>query len=227
MVPSLAVLLALAVLSFSTGATTLTFDDLDVGSVPGFMPIQNGYGGLDWTNMDVLNAETCSPCGYANGVVSESNVAFNAFGDPASVSRQQGLTLNSFYITAAWNDGLNISVTGKLAGVTVHSTTFTIDTSGPVLKTFNWAGIDEVDLVSSGGVPHGFSREGEQFALDDLAITIAEPETSELILGGLAVVVIRQQRRLYLRGRQVRSLFTRALRFLLGSGRNHQGPLRA
>jgi hypothetical protein len=63
--------------------TVITFDDL-----PSYSQISNGYAGLNWNNFYVLNTPDygLNPSGYQNGTVSVPNVAFNAWGNPASIS---------------------------------------------------------------------------------------------------------------------------------------------
>lgn len=110
-------------------ATLITFDDLsDNGNGT---QIPNGYQGLNWSNLYVLNTQLFStPSGYQNNTVSPPNVVFNGFGAPAVISNN-AFTLNSFYLGAAWNDGLQVTVIGKLNGVTLDTATFTANTSGP------------------------------------------------------------------------------------------------
>ena len=72
-------------------------------------PIGNGYGGLNWNNWYVLDTSIYGNGvnGYAHGLVSSPNVAYNSFGGPATFSAASGaFTLDSFYLTAAWNNNL-------------------------------------------------------------------------------------------------------------------------
>jgi len=176
-------------------ASTITFDDLSGGSIP------NGYGGLNWSNFYSLNGDTYGLSGYQNGVVSHSNVVYNAYGDPAAVSGSP-FTFNSAYFTAAWNDRLNIEAIGYLAGTAIYDTTFVVNTSGPTLETFNWSNIDEVYFRSSGGVNHGYNGGGEHFAMDNFTINgspAAVPEPASLIvwfvLGGGGIAMSRLRKR--------------------------------
>lgn len=103
-------------------------------------------------------------------------------------------TFNSAYFTAAWNDGLTIDVTGKLGGVTEDATSFVVNTSGPTLETFNWTDIDELDFSSFGGVNHGYTGNGTQFAMDNMTINgpvtaTPEPRLLLFLIVGLACIV--------------------------------------
>jgi len=163
-------------------ARLITFDDLPDNSV--YQGIPNPSAGFDWSpHFWYLDAADYPyPSGYQNGVVSAPNVAFNENGLPVSFSRRPSMPfeLDSFYLAAAWRDGLEVTVTGELCSsaqtcVVVDSTTLTVSTSGPTLETFNWDDVNKVVFQSFGGVPVGF--EGYQFVLDNLSVS-SVPESS-------------------------------------------------
>lgn len=173
--------------TYPYGLVTINFDDL-----PGtILPIPNGYYNLNWNNYWYLDGVNYfgNPSGYQNGVVSPNNVAYNAFGNPASVWQRTAdpFIVYSGFLTAAWNDGLQVDLTGYYAGNPVIAGSFLIDTSGP---TFFFATapvwIDTFTIVSSGGVNHGYSGSGTHYALDDLTVfTTPEPGTLLLVGTGL------------------------------------------
>ncbi|MDX2241198.1 MAG: PTPA-CTERM sorting domain-containing protein [Leptolyngbyaceae cyanobacterium bins.302] len=176
-------------------ALTLTFDEIATeGS------ISNGYGGLNWDNFYVLNSTTFfggAPNGYKFGTASPEKVAYNAFGAPASVLKgSQPFTLNSAYLTAAWNDGLNILIEGIQGINTVYSTTVVVDTTSPTLFNFNWSGIDSLRFTSFGGVNAGYGGGGTQFALDNLTINATPIPTPALLPGliGMGVMALRKRK---------------------------------
>jgi hypothetical protein len=195
----LVLLASLAGLSLAhpASATLITFDDLADNSV--YQRIPNPYAGFDWSPHFLYKdgATELLPSGYQNGVVSASNVAFNGDGRPVNFSRRMPFELDTFYLTAAWRDGLQVTVTGELNGVVVDNTTLTVNTSGPTLETFNWD-VNKVVFQSFGGVPVGF--EGYQFVLDNVKISpvpkastdfaslrgVPEPSTWALMLLGFA-----------------------------------------
>ena len=75
-------LVTMLALGSNANALVINFDSL-VGSE---VLITKGYSGLNWSNFYYLRGSDYTNTGYAAGVVSSPNIAFNAFGDPASFS---------------------------------------------------------------------------------------------------------------------------------------------
>ena len=172
-------------------SSTLTFDDI---TVIDFAAIPDGYGGFDWhyptpNGFRAMNpANTASPIpgsGYENGIVSGTNIAF---GNSSNITIDRSISGEAFnfqsaWLTAAWHDGLNIQVVGKLSGATIYSTTVTVDTDSPTLFTFNYLGIDTLLFTSSGGTSAGLGGSGVDFAMDDFSFS-AVPIPPALYLFG-------------------------------------------
>lgn len=190
-------LLALPVMALPA-QTTLTFDDIGCG----FCLIPNGYGGLNWNNFGVVNSTTYAPnSGYQAGTTSGQYVAFNGSGVPASMTQgSDPFAFNSGQFTSAWNDNLNLDVTGYVGGVPTYFASYTLSATAPTLLTFNWANVSEVDFIASGGTQHsGYVGSGTEFALDDLTINssaVPEPASTALLGTGLIGLygVIRRRR---------------------------------
>jgi hypothetical protein len=179
--------LVLAPITRAGADQLIIFDDINTGTNGDVFPILSPYAGLNWNNFGVISPATSNQCfaqcGYFFGIISSPNVAFNILGNPASFSSSTPFTLNSFYLTADENDGLNVSVTGLLNGVVADTATFTVNSTSPTLATFNWANINEVDFSASGGTPHGWVlpipgfpngfpiASGTHFALDNVSIS--------------------------------------------------------
>jgi hypothetical protein len=176
-------------------AQTITFDDLTPDTLPGSTfpfeaPIPNGYAGLQWNNIwvldipqDIQDGGTIASSGYDHGLVSGNNVAFNARGNPGLISAAS-FNLNSAYLTAAWNNGLQVEVQGFVGATLIYDNTYTINTTGPSYINFNYLGVDEVNFISSGGVNPGLVGHGTQFVMDNMTIS-AVPEPTSLAFAGL------------------------------------------
>ena len=166
----------------------LTFDNLSgVGSYNQYLPVPDGYGGLHWRNVLYIDGPAQTPnTGYVNGMVSPGNIAFNGAGNSAMVS-DGFFNLNSVYLTAGWNDGLQVEVQGFAGAQLIYDNIYTVNTTGPRWFNFNYVGINLVAFISSGGVPHsGLGSFGEQFVMDNLSVTLI-PEPSAFALAGLAL----------------------------------------
>jgi hypothetical protein len=171
--------------SASGQVQVLTFDDL-----PGSEErIPNGYGGFEWSNLWYLDAVNywLNPSGYQAGMVSANNVAFNGYGNPASMMIQGPGEFHFIgtYLTAAWNTGLNIEIIGTLGGTPVDSRTVTVDRLAPTWFEFNWD-VDAISFRSYGGTP--YPQSGQQFAMDNFTF-VPEPAMMALLGAGIPVLL--------------------------------------
>jgi len=177
-------------------ALTIGFDDVSADT-----SLPMGYEGFTWDNFWVLNGETYADSGYKAGVVSVSNVAFNAFGVPASLSRDVPFTLVSAWLTAAWHDGLSLQIDGYRGDMLAYSGTFAPSATERTLFTFNYEDVTRVEFTSSGGSIHtGYMGSGTHFAMDDVTVAnspVPEPGEWGILVGaGLGVLaVIRRKAR--------------------------------
>jgi hypothetical protein len=189
----------LSVATPSVQAQLITFDDLPVNGACGAAFITNGYQGLDWSNFSWLAGTDCSANnGYINGTVSRPHVAFNAFGNPASFSRATTFAWSG-YLTAAWRNAVDVTITGMLGTTTVYTDAFQLGIAGPTLKTYGLA-VDQVIISASGGInPGGLGGDGTQIAFDDVNVVTAgvvpEPGTVVLFATGLVVIAGAARRR--------------------------------
>jgi PEP-CTERM motif len=193
--------------SVAASAQTITFDNLSNSSIYDGTQIANGYEGFNWNNFGYLTTSTYTynPSGYLNGTVSGTNVAFNWGGADASMfSQTSPFTFNSAYFTGAWNNGLNIQVKAYLAGTLVNTMSFVVDSTSPVLETFNWSNIDALTFSSSGGTSAGYMCKDvsicNHFAMDNMVVNdvipaVPEPATYAMLFAGLGLIGFNASRK--------------------------------
>lgn len=137
-----------------------------------------------------LQVEDSGTNGYIYGMVSPSNVAFNASGKPAEID-SPGTNFNflSAYLTGAWNSNLNIQVEGFNGTNLVYNQTVVASATNATLFTFNCTDIDRLYFNSYGGqVAFGPSPE-YNFAIDNFTFEFI-PEPSSLLLTALGAVTL-------------------------------------
>jgi hypothetical protein len=160
----LSAVVAISLAQVPANAITLGFDDL-----PAYDPVGNGYGDLDWTNFNVLANDDflADGNGFANAAVSGKNFAYNAFGETAFTSKDSLFTFTGAWFTAAYNNDLQLKVTGNKEGSTLFTQLVVLNPEGPQWFDFNFAGIDELIFNSFGGEDADLNGGGYHFAMDD------------------------------------------------------------
>jgi hypothetical protein len=147
----------------------LDFDDITT-DVSDAVIIPDGYGGLDWDAFGVIHKDVWGSDGYENGTVSGNYVAYNRFAAVATVD--DGLFMfDGAYLTAAWNEDLNIDIDGYVDGSLVQSTTVVVDPYAPTWFDFGWV-VDELVFASYGGTNAGLDGSGTHFAMDNFTYSI-------------------------------------------------------
>jgi hypothetical protein len=152
-------------------ATVLTFDDRS-GSAPD--PIEDGYAGLNWSNLRSLFG--CIPypeSGYCDGTVSGYNIVYNIYARDAAVSSDSLFDFDGTYLTAAWNDQLNIQVLGFNGETLLYDSTVLVNSDEPTWFDFSYAGIDRLEFSSFGGVDADSADggSGNHFVMDNFTFT--------------------------------------------------------
>jgi hypothetical protein len=182
--------------------TVITFDDLTQTST-GLLStnIPNGYEGLTWSNMFVVNALRGAAIngtnGYYYGMVSPSNVAFNAGGSPAEIDSATNFNFLSAYFTGAWKSNLDVEVQGYSGTNLVYDETKVASATNATLFTFDYLDIDRLYFNSYGGEEAFGPNDGNNFVMDNITFQFI-PEPSSLLLttaGVLALVAFVKRKR--------------------------------
>lgn len=183
-------------------ATLINFDDLKA-PVP-LDKIPQPYYGLTFSvsPYNGIEATNATEPGVANGVVSGLNVFVSdpqlpSFQTPDILGVRAPFTLNSFYITAATNDGLTVSVRGTRGPSTMGEKIIVLETSGPTLVTFNWGSIDEFRFSVLNPGTMGSLENSTKIVLDNIDVTMSvepEPSTSLTCVSGVLLLFWLGQR---------------------------------
>jgi hypothetical protein len=207
----LAALLAACLLFIAAAASgraeTINFDDIDAtaGDV-----ILGSYQSYTWTNFSAYTGTPGFP-GFNAGVVSGPNAAYAA-GDALGATIVSKITspgdfnFQSAYLGSGWYDGLSVTLIGLLNGTQEFTQTVTVDTTGAKLFSFNFTGINELDIISTVSAsttdPYSCGPSGcSQVTLDDLTLTPASgslpvtPEPISFLLAGLGLCIFAVARR--------------------------------
>ncbi len=148
----------------------ITFDDL-IGTG---LPVPAGYYGLTWSNFYYLDGVAYGePSGFVTGVVSTNNIAYNNNGTPASIVSSSPFNFLSTYMTAAWDDNLQVEVQGYAGSVLSFDNIYALSATNPTFIALNYVGITSALFISSGGTPdfnYSGSGSGSEFAMDNVTI---------------------------------------------------------
>jgi len=144
---------------------TITFDSIETDTEG--VPANNGYAGLAWDNFYVLDGvDYGEASGYQIGVASPYNVAYNAYGDPASILSPDGRTffiLTSANMTAAWQNNLRVEIKGYLFNRVVYDVFVTLSNDHSTVVNFPKNLVNRVTFADA---------EGTQIVFDNVKTTI-------------------------------------------------------
>jgi hypothetical protein len=174
--------LLLAACCAGAHADVIGFDDLASSETA---HIANGYGGFHWTDLGVIGADVYPDSGFANGVVSYANAAFNHGGATVTISKAGGFDFLGAFFTSAWYEQ-ELSFEGSRDGQLIYATdiSYVIDTLTPQWIGLGWYGIDTLTIYNSSGT---------QWAMDEF--TVPEPGTLALFGAAAAGWIASRRRR--------------------------------
>jgi hypothetical protein len=186
-------------LSTTANATVITFDDLPATEADA---IHSGYQGFNWgdefwTSVAYIHKNTLPGTGFENGVVSGNYAAFNNFATTSTISGDI-FNFNGSYLTAAWNDGLNIEVSGFLNNLLLFTQTVIVNTHTAQWFDFNYTGINKLSFRAWGGTSISPGEGGEHFVMDNFTInesaSVPESPPLLLLLLGLAAIAVGRKK---------------------------------
>ena len=140
------------------------------------------YGGFSWGSCGVVR-QTSGMSGYVTGLVSGNQTMFTSPSGTSSVSAAYPWSFVGAYMTGAWNTNMTVTLTGLLAGATVHSMTFTLgDPTGPTWVNANFTNIDTLRIQASGGTAYWPDGAATHLAIDDFTALVPAPGAVSLLL---------------------------------------------
>ena len=161
---------ALATALTAGRAAVLTFDDVSTTTL--YETVPDGYGGLNWDQMAVVNGNYHPVYGY--GVVSGDYAAFNLAANVVTVS-DGAFDFIGAYLTSAADGYVNMNVKGYNGAAIIYDQTIVV--GAPTWFNFNFNNIDSLVLDSG----------GYHFTMDDFTYVIPEP--SSVAMAGLVSVL--------------------------------------
>ncbi|CAF3980570.1 unnamed protein product [Rotaria sp. Silwood1] len=154
------------ILAFMIVTTPITFHDLPI-SADQQRSIPNMYRRLEWVNMCYVNElffkirHTTS--GYTTSFMAggSRNIAFFEQKASVSVARpNEKFTFFSVAACAAWNDNLQLTITGHRNSIEINTHTEILLFGKPKPILLFWENLDKITLESSGGTAHPMSGGG-------------------------------------------------------------------
>ncbi|MCA0042439.1 calcium-binding protein [Celeribacter litoreus] len=153
--------------------TLLDFDDIDLPSED-TARMEDGYAGIDWGGFFVKETDEFDE-NYETGYVPNSGDNIIKGSGRAYIEAEDNFDFESFYVSAAWRDGMEITISGYDDSALIGNQVITFDYAENQYVKLNDAIFDSVDRVefniTDGGTHHGgASGSGSGYAIDDMFI---------------------------------------------------------
>lgn len=144
--------------------TVITFDDIQDHWL---LKVPNGYGGLNWTDLNAIHRDMVIGQGYANGVTSGEHTAYSTNLRPGQFWSQQPFDLYGFDISIAWQnaEGEYATIDIYRGDEIVRSDRLSLSIFGPVTYQPNIGGVTRVSITT---------ERGWQAVIDDVRVGLPE-----------------------------------------------------
>jgi hypothetical protein len=158
---------------------TIMFDDLP-NAIEDTKYIPDIYKRLKWNKISYMHElyaiKNRSNSGYVSAFTVGGSPHIAYFSEEGSISVEylnETFTFISLVACAAWNDDLQLIITGYRNSTQINIRTPILLFGQPQLIVLQWKNIDRVVFTSSGGTPHPGGRDagGSQVVLTQLTIS--------------------------------------------------------
>jgi len=160
--------------------SSIGFDDVTTTTNSSAL-IPNGYHGLNWDNVELNHRSRLPGAGYEYGIVSGDFAAFNADGEPCSISSATPFSVAGFQATGAYMKYMNVLIESfDLLGTQIGSfaTTLGHPRDGPnfidLRREGTFEGLFKLKITTSGGADadlgFDFCTDCKHLVIDDLQV---------------------------------------------------------
>lgn len=179
--------------------TVINFEDIYPGvETTDLLPAN--YGGFFWSgSARFVTSQLVPGTGFANGTIGDVSL-FNDAGNDLSMSRGVAFNFLGAYVTAAWNNNEQVTVSGSRNGVQTYSTVIETSTDSPVYFNFNFRNIDTLVFHAQGGVNAELGGEGDHIVIDNLRYSpvpppaVPEPSSWAMMALGMGALALAKKR---------------------------------
>ncbi|MBB96296.1 MAG: hypothetical protein CML68_17095 [Rhodobacteraceae bacterium] len=154
----------------------VVLDFEDVSHADGYASLFTAdYAGFTWTNFGVLEYDEYTlekTSGYRVG--DGNNLLYNGYGEMASMERAENFDLDSISLSAAWSDGLILTVVGYDEGILKGKQGFVLSYGASTVFELDddiFDSVDYVEFFAEGGVDVATDTgSGNHFGMDSMVV---------------------------------------------------------